>query len=122
MSTKCKKDEILKSGYTRKDGIKVKPTCIKDKGNPGKGPKLFTLEKDVLSQYGYSGVADLTERQRHIALNKALRDNGANQLAIYRRLVALSVLHKNTSKKLSDIYKEDSEWVKTTKEYINRNN
>ena len=65
MSSKiCKRGEILRKGYTRKaytraDGtkvkeVRVKASCINDKGNKGKGPKLFTLRKGTLSQHGYS--------------------------------------------------------------------
>jgi hypothetical protein len=119
MNNKCKKNEILKKSYITKKGIRVKATCIEDKGNKGKGKKLFELDKNGLKKYGYDDVEHMTELQRHRALGKAIRDG--NPLGIFRRLIALSVLHKNTNKKISHIFKSDADWIKTRKEYINRN-
>ena len=59
--SKCSKGEIERVGYSfvKKTGthVSVKPTCIKDKGKPGKGPKLITIpheDEGLLSKYGYS--------------------------------------------------------------------
>ena len=47
----CKKGQIMRVGYeykkkTTKKTVKVKPTCIEDKGKPGKGPVYFKIPKD----------------------------------------------------------------------------
>ncbi len=35
----CPRGKIRRKGYTRKDGTRVKPGCVKDTGKPGKTPK-----------------------------------------------------------------------------------
>jgi hypothetical protein len=132
-SKKCKKGEIKRAGYVkktykrssyvRKDGTKVRstivkrtkvePSCIKDRGNIGKGPKIpVKLEKDVFGKYGYDNVNKLTERQRHISLNKALRSKTIKPLSAFRRLIYLSTLNKNTNKSLSKKFRNDAMWIK----------
>ena len=50
MPLKCQLNEIERIGYlySKKSGIQVtvKPTCIKDNGKPGKGPKLIVMPKE----------------------------------------------------------------------------
>ena len=50
---KCKRGEIKKAGYTTKRGVQVPPTCIKDRGAPGKGPKVIPKLKEG-AMMGYS--------------------------------------------------------------------
>lgn len=69
----CPKGQIRRKAYVLKSGKRVKAKCIDDKGNPGKGKKLFTLDKNGLGRFGYDNVAKLSVRQRHIALKKALK-------------------------------------------------
>ena len=54
-SKKCKSGKILRKSYTTKKGIKVKASCIKDRGKKGKGPKtLPKIKTDMsLGEYGY---------------------------------------------------------------------
>lgn len=122
----CKKGEILREGYKKKSyvtkkGVKVnevwvKPVCIKSPTGKPKGKKLFVLEKKGLSEFGYKDITNLPSAKRHSILLEALRNK--NPLSVYRRLVALSLLNKNKNPKLSQLLKKDSDWVKTTKEYI----
>lgn len=128
---KCKQGEIVKSGYTkgeykrkgyyRSDGTWVRPTivarsevgpsCVKDKGKKGKGKKLpVVLKKDVLKKYGYANVNDMTELSRHRALSRAVKD--LNNLSLYRRLVYISTLNKNTNPLVSKKIKDDANWIK----------
>jgi len=83
--------------------------CIKDLGLPGKGPKLFELRKGTLSQFGYE--ASKSKLARHRALMKAAR-GGESPLSIFRKLNALMILTKRTNPKLSQLYKEDRDYVK----------
>ena len=123
MSTKqskqsCKKGEILRSkykrkSYTRKNGKKVKSTtvkasCIKDLGNTGKGPKLFTLKKGDLTQYGYTFKNKAGERRK--SLKRASKNIEKN--TIIRKLNALSILQKNTNPIISKKAKYDMSWVR----------
>ena len=69
------------------------------------------LEKGTLTRYGYH--ANLSEKDRHTALKRALRN--LEPLSVYRKMMALYILNKN--KPLGALYRKDSEWVKTTSEY-----
>lgn len=122
---KCKSGEVMREGYKRKSKsksksrmIEVKPTCIKSKTGKPHGEQLFVLEKDVLAKYGYHSVQTLNKTQRRNALKKALKN--LIPLSLMRRLNALSVLNKDQNSSLSKIFKDDSEWIKTTDEYKNR--
>jgi hypothetical protein len=122
---KCSNKEIVKEGYYKKSpkkkskGTWVSPVCIKAKGSSKKrgtkGKKLFRLEKGTLSQYGYSGVKKLSKTQRRNSLSKAIKN--MKPLSVMRKLIAVSTLQKNTNPQMSKIFKEDAEFVKSTKEY-----
>lgn len=90
---KCPEGEIRRKAYTRKSGTRVKSSCIKDRGNKGKGPKLFTLKKGGLSKYGYH-LSD-TRPSRQKGLKKAVKH--VNRNTIIRKLNVLSILFKNTN-------------------------
>lgn len=120
----CKKNEILRKGYTRKaytraDGTKVKgsrvkPACILDRGNPGKGPKLIgKMNKGELTEFGYSLSVRLVGERRE-PLKKAIKKYGA--LSVFRKLNAVSTLLKNTSPTKSERAKADSKWI--SREYL----
>ena len=116
-SNKCKKGEILRSKYTRKayttksgkrvKKITVKASCIEDRGNPGKGNKLFTLKKGDLSKYGFSFKK--TAKQRRQSLKKA--NKNIDKGTLIRKLNALSILQKNTNPIVSKKAKYDMKWV-----------
>lgn len=122
-SKKCKPGEILREGYKRKTRsnklIEVPPECIKSRTGKPHGEQKFVLEKDVLAKYGYTDVKSLTKIERQQCLKKALKK--LKPLSLMRRLNALSVLNKDQNPKLSKLFKDDSEWIKTTDEYKHRN-
>lgn len=105
---KCPKGKILRKGYTRKSGVRVRPTCVKDMGRPGKGKKLFTLKKGDLSRHGYQ-LKGKTSVSRHKALKKARRVFSKNELI--RKLNALSILLKNTNRELAFKAYDDMKYV-----------
>ena len=135
---KCKKGDILREGYhkrshsrsayVKKDGSKISktnvksswtpPVCIKSETGKPHGTQLFVLEKGTLEKFGYSNVGSMTRQSRQTALSKAITE--IKPLSLMRRLNALAVLNKDKNPKLSKIFKDDSEWVKTTKAYQNR--
>lgn len=80
----CPKGQILRVGYVTKKGVKVKPTCVKDRGLPGKGKKtLPDLRDDYhLSDYGYSTHKSASSRRE--SLRSASKDQGT--LDVLRRL------------------------------------
>lgn len=120
---KCKKGEIIREGYRRgsKSGkqVWVPPTCIESKGKVKgfKQERLFYIEPGRLSKYGYDELFAKSDAERHTALRKAFAA-GEKPLSISRRLNALAIVTKNTNPKLSQKFKEDSEWVKFTDEYV----
>lgn len=122
MPSGCKKGYIQRKGYhrkayTRSDGINVNatyvgPSCIKDRGEKGKGLKLIPkLERGELTQFGYS-LSDRLVGDRRKPLKKAISKYGA--LSIMRKLNAVSTLLKNTSPTKSQRAKADSKWISKT--------
>jgi len=122
----CPTGEILRSGYTRKaysrisksgsrsrvERSKVSPTCILDRGKPGKGPKLFKVTKPgLLRDEGYS-LKRSTMSRRH-AIDQAIKksplgeDNGRRE--VLRHLNAIRN-YRSYNKKSAD-YKEMSDDV-----------
>jgi len=115
----CKKGEIMREGYTRKaytrkSGSRVKetyvePTCILDRGKPGKGPKILPKpDPNVhLRTYGYS--LDKSSEQRKKALKRASKEMGT--LPVLRRVNLIANFSKSelsNEKKL----REDVEFMK----------
>lgn len=115
----CSEGKIKRSGYSRKaytrsDGklvraTRVPPTCIQDRGLPGKGPKIIPkLRKGTLSPYH----VDLTIKARHDALRKVVKRSSA--LTVFRKLGAVAIMLKNTSPEAASILKKDQRWVRKT--------
>ena len=102
--------EIRRKAYTRKNGVYVKSSCVRDMGNPGKGyPNgIGKLKKGDLTKHNYSLKS--SKLSRHRALNKAIKEYGA--LSVYRKLNALAVYTKNTSPLTSKTAKSDRNWIK----------
>ena len=90
----------------------MKSSCIKDRGSPGKGPKIIPpLKKGKLSKYGYTDLKDKTNDERHAALKKAVKSAGAEPTL--HRVIALMVLNKSRPalhKKLQN----DVDWMHDT--------
>jgi hypothetical protein len=106
----CKKGEILKDGFVRKNGTKVEATCIKNRGAPGKGPESIKLNTNhYLSESGYENVKELSEKDRHIALEKAIKHKG--HLTVIRSLIARANLNIRQDPVVYEIFKADQEWV-----------
>lgn len=75
------KIRIHRKGYTRKDGIRVKPTSflIRDRGRKGKGPKLIQVKKGAMTKYALQlGYINPGEHISDINLDKI--DNFARDL------------------------------------------
>lgn len=110
---KCSSGMILRKKYaTLKKGTSVPASCIKDRGNPGKGPKLFTIKnKGQLKAFGYS--TNNSKISRHRALNSAMKIYG--KADIIKKLNAVKILTKNIAPISSKIFDEDLVWVQTKK-------
>lgn len=109
----CPKGEIRRDAYSRTSAsgkrTRVASTCIKDRGEPGKGPRtLPKLGDDVhLSKYGYR--VDKPQEKRRESLKRAARKHGT--LPVLRRTNLIA----NYSKSEKDNYKRlrsDVEFLK----------
>jgi hypothetical protein len=90
----------------------VAPTCIKDLGRPGRGPKkIGPLRKGELAKFGYS--YKYGENERHKALRQAVDEFGA--LGVYRKLDAVAKLSESNpgAHKASEVFTTDRNWVKS---------
>lgn len=112
MSITCPLGKIERIGYQyKKKGktINVIPTCVSDKGKPGKGPKLVVIPKydtGLLSDYGYSLHSSYADRVQ--AIKKSLKSH--DKLKILRHINALRTLQKSNEtyhKKLT----KDLKWM-----------
>ena len=97
---------VKRKAYVRSDGTRVRGATftIKNRGKPGRGPKLFTLKKGGLSTYGYP------EGGRR-ALTRAVK--AESPLTIFRRLQALGILMKRTAPNKSAKYMRNRNWVRS---------
>ena len=80
---------------------------------------IFNLQKDVLKKYGYKNIKSKSKLSRHRSLKKAMK-YGIKPLSLLRRLNALFVLNKNKDPIIAEIFKDDSDYIRTTKEYKER--
>ena len=111
-SRKCPRGTIRRKGYTTKRGVTVRSSCIKDRGLPGKGKRLFTLKKGGLSKHGYS--LKYAREKRHAALNKARKE--LSHATLVRKINALAVLMKNTHPDYARRARADVKWLGKTRD------
>ena len=95
--------------YPSATSVLVPASCIEDKGQSGKGPKLFgPLKKGELTRYGYS--ARISREERHKALKKAVLVYGP--LTVYHKLDAVAKLTIHTAPEAHKVFKADIEWIR----------
>lgn len=101
--TRCKRGEILRRGYTKKDGTYVKPGCVPDKGAPGKTPAAKRiLPKPVPGELGRWTKA-MPASERHSALRKVVDRRGcAKVIWSLTRLANLTTDRPTKTKARSD--------------------
>ena len=100
----CPEGRITRERKGRR--IFVPASCITDVGRPGIGP----LRHGELAQFGYEHVAAMSERQRHLALAKAVKMFGS--LSVWRKLNAVFVYTRHTAPASSSVFKADRDWIK----------
>jgi len=103
--TACGRERIRRRGYRRRDGTRVPPTCIRDRGKPGKTPKGERwLPKDMPKLRGWKKTKPQAERMR--ALKRVTRQQGCRRIG--RTMIAISNVTTDleTKKKLRDDYKK----------------
>jgi hypothetical protein len=133
----CPKGYIMRKGYTRKyrpsiatsgftvrrkgkvftvrpkaNMVRVSPSCIKNRGLPGKGPRegegIGKLRKGDLIKYGYQ--YRLSDSLRERALKKAIAQYGP--LSVYHKLDAIAKLSVRTAPDASIVFSKDRNWVR----------
>ena len=107
--------KIRRSAYTTRRHIHVPATLITDRGAPGKwaskhGPGIGPLKEGSLTKFGYGPTK--APATRHRAIRKAVQSYGP--LSTFRKLNAVAVYTKRTSRGKSKTYKADRNWVKRT--------
>lgn len=108
-SSLCKSGEILRKGYTTKIGVRVSPSCIKDRGAKGKGPKLIPKLKTG-ALMGYSTY--LPQKERRKILKDLLKTT--DYATIIRRLNAVRTLQKRTSPTVVKKITRDMRYLQNT--------
>ena len=98
----------------------IRAVCMEDRGAIGKGKLIvasmglrYEKEGEHFHKYGYTDVNNKTPEIRHRILRKIYkRGFDSKWLPLYRKLILLSTLNKNTNKSLSKSYKRDAHWLK----------
>ena len=76
-----------------------------------RGSVIGPLKEGRLSKFGYVGVGELTEAQRHTAIKKAVHKFGA--LSVWKMINVLYVYNKSNPKN-RHLFKMDRDWIKST--------
>ncbi len=108
-----KRNVDVKGSRVRKSSVKA--ARIPDVGAPGKwedknGPGIGKLKPGGLAKFGYATSKKNTARHR--ALRKAVHAHGP--LSTFRKLQAVGIYTKRTSKRTSKHALADRDWVKKT--------
>jgi hypothetical protein len=103
-----RRSSYTRKSYVRKDGVKVKGTKVKssliiDRGQKGKGKKLFEVkDSGFLTEKGYSLKKPETERR--VSLRKASKEKGS--LKVLKHLNAIRTLQKSNPENYSKLDKD----------------
>lgn len=117
MASSCPPGQVRRKAYTRrsrsksgKKKVRVKSKCIKDRGLPGKGPKLFKVEHPgILTGFGYHTSELGSERRR--AIEKAVKSKGYAE--IFRALNNLRIWNKNVNPGIAEKATSDIEYLRS---------
>jgi len=73
MPTNCPEGEIMRNGYVahKKTGnVMVMPSCIENRGKPGKGgPQIILDDDEDLGKCGYKNVKKMSKKESQAALD-----------------------------------------------------
>jgi hypothetical protein len=107
----CATGQILRKAYTTRKGTKVAPKCIKDRGLPGKGPKILPIpKKGKLARFGYKGVKKMTLKERRLALIRASMFYGPESVA--KMLVLVANFNRRVNPRVAAIFEADARWIR----------
>jgi hypothetical protein len=122
---KCPSGQTLRSPYMTKTGRAVPPKCIKKRGDSDNmNANIVVLHKGRLAQYGYFDITNMKQVDRRKALKTAVEQEtikmmndgkpGNAWLSIFRRLIYMGTLTKNTDPSRSELFRKDAYWIKKT--------
>ena len=114
----CPKGTILRKEYKTSKGTIVPSKCIKDRGQPGKGPNILPpIDNEItFSKFGYA--TDKSANNRHMSLASAVNYYVKNKnlekrkaaLKVLRRMVLIRTYNKS-NKKLHKIMTNDVKYL-----------
>lgn len=102
----CRRGMVVREGFTRKDGVRVGPTCVPDKGAPGKTPaaKRFLPELGPRPLGGWK--KDMPEPERLSRLRGLARREGCTRALRTVNAIANVTTDRATERKLRSDYKK----------------
>lgn len=105
----CGPGQIMRRGFTRKDGAYVPPGCVKDQGAPGRTPAskrvLPAPKPGTLKGWKASDSAD----KRHAALKKAVKAESCR--VVINRLTLEHNFTYRTSPRTARTAAGDAQWL-----------
>jgi hypothetical protein len=113
---RCGPGQTRRKPYVRqgKGGlVRVPAACISKQGSQvDSGVRIGPIRQGDLTVFGYSDVVNLSKGEREAALRKAVAAH--NSLSIWKKLNVLFIFNKNKSPELSDLFREDRDWIQET--------
>lgn len=108
LGRKCGRGKILRAAFVRSDGVYVAPSCVPDKGAPGKTPAgKRVLPKPEPGSLGKWSKWMLPS-DRHAELKKTVSRRGCREV-----IGSLTLLRNLSSDRLTKITaKADADWVR----------
>lgn len=111
----CEPGKIQRVGYTTKRGTRVAPTCVVDRGAPGKTPDSKKIlpqpKKGELAKYGYNTFE--SDQQRFASLKRAAADLGALSTRRHLQLIRNRTAKDEKSKHVLEVYDKDLAYLKS---------
>lgn len=112
-SRQCPPGKIRRVPYTRKNGVRVKSSCVKDMGAVGRWQTIKRmagigpLKHGHLKNLGYDPMAPASKR--HEAIDKSVKRYG--KVSTLRKLNAIATYTKRTNPSRSKTYRTDVHYV-----------
>ena len=98
--------------YPERSTVYVKPSCVKDRGLPGKlgpGEGFGPIRKGELKKHGY--IYDESVEKRRDAIKDAIKEFGA--LGVFHKLDAIAKLSRRTAPEAAEAFRKDRDWLKS---------
>jgi predicted DNA-binding WGR domain protein len=97
----------IKNVKPKKKETKTPKTPKTPKTSKTPFPKI-SLKKGELGKYGYKDIKTLSVKKRHMALDKAIKEYGAQK--ILKKLGLIKTFQKNKNPKVSNLLMDNMKW------------